>query len=220
MLNNNTGKYKKLQSYIISESEYLEKSKEIIKTWNPSFHASSQWSLNPQKEQDIILQSLICIHENPVLVKDNQNYITMLYVCESSILSEECIDTLAYIYSGLFNFDTWNPEMVQFIVALLCSYGTKNCADGILQAINDPDNYWNLTSKDLQFLKNVLQSSHYGQTGKVSLNDKMPWKSILKFQKLSANYEKQVKALIANGPYVKKRAKIAFNNMHPSFGLN
>lgn len=101
----------------------------------PSVQEIMDFSLKPQSERDIICRAIYTNYEKAT--KENDTHVMMFaYVCANSELSEDMIDDLLYINSGLFDFE-WNEEVREFVISIVKRGMDYNCFDDLVEVVKE-----------------------------------------------------------------------------------
>lgn len=92
----------------------------------------AEWSLQKQNPDDIIFREMLTAEKG----KKDCNYACATYYCQASDLTEEDIDALLFINSGLYTYDGWDEDTQAFVIDLLLM-GKKNVYENLRYAIDN-----------------------------------------------------------------------------------
>lgn len=73
-----------------------------------------EWSRNPHTAEEIMLAEIIRSKH-----KSDSPNVCASYYCMATPLSETDVDNLLFINSGLFTYEGWDEEVVEFVIELL-----------------------------------------------------------------------------------------------------
>lgn len=95
----------KIENYFTKKKEF-EKMCKTRDMWS--------WGLEPHTAEEIMLAEIVSQEG-----KYDSPLVCASYYCKASDLTEKDIDNLLYINSGLFTYDGWDDDVVEFVVDLL-----------------------------------------------------------------------------------------------------
>lgn len=90
----------------------------------------SEWSMQKQDAKDIIFREMMS-------AMNEENYACATYYCFASDLTEEDIDALLFVNSGLFTYEGWDDATQEFVISLLQKGDKANVYEDLRRAIAD-----------------------------------------------------------------------------------
>lgn len=114
---------------ILTENEYNEW-KEIFDRYTPEIRLD-EWgnSGRVMSEKEIFAKAIYA-------AEGNEPIMCISYMLDCNKLSEDIIKNLMYVFSGLFSFDCWNDDVVNYVYELLIKGTDYNCYNDLLNVAN------------------------------------------------------------------------------------
>lgn len=92
---------------------YYEKIKEFKKLAKKE-DMFGKWSMQPHTPEEIMIAEIVNLESEA-----DSPLVCASYYCLATAFEEKDVDNLLYINSGLFTYDGWDDEVVEFVVNLL-----------------------------------------------------------------------------------------------------
>lgn len=132
----------------VDRDYYIEESKKIranssVKEWN-------EWSLHKQAPEDIVVRAIMC-------AEDGNEYMCYLYLFQKNNVTEELLETLLFVNSGLFTWDGWDEDSEKWTCNVFRECGTRK---NIMPYIEDALTRQTLNKAFLSHLKELFDKEY------------------------------------------------------------